>query len=144
MKSFAAITLLFLTGFSLSGCQGEARSFAGFTFGGGGKTFSCEPAVWSDKAPGFELSAGTNGDSSTTLRLQGSGPLTLGEPAALTEASITVPTQEGPATLVSGHLVYQSTEGSVVHGSFDLKVKASDGREFPVVGSFTASKPPSR
>ncbi len=123
----------------LAGCQGEGRSFAGFTFGGGGSTFNCEPAEWSAEPDRFELVAGTE-SSSTAITLKGEG-LKLGEPSPLTQAVVRVPTYgEESASLLHGHLVLQAEEGEVSHGSFDLKVKLSDGREFPVVGSFTAHR----
>lgn len=123
----------------LAGCQGEGRSFAGFTFGGGGSTFNCEPAQWSSDSTQFELLAGTE-RSATAITLRGRG-LKLGEPAAITSASVRVPTHGNEsAKLLSGHLVLQAEEGEVAHGSFDLKVKLDDGREFPVVGSFTAQR----
>lgn len=122
----------------LSGCQDGSRTFAGFTFGGGGNTFSCEPADWTSSESGFELRAGSPGG--TSVLLSGTGPVALGEPATLNEASVKVPSQQAPATLVEGTLVCQNQEGALAHGSFDLKVRTSDGREFPVVGSFTASR----
>jgi hypothetical protein len=129
--------LVLLLCLALMGCQGTSNTFAGFTFGGGGNTFSCEPAKWIQKGDSFELSSGLAGGS-TTLRLVGNGPLKLGQPAELSQAAVTVPGHEGVASLVSGTLVCQNLDGSVAHGSFDLKVKTPDGREFPVVGSFTA------
>ncbi len=123
----------------LAGCQGEGRSFAGFTFGGGGSTFNCEPAHWSYDSAQFELLAGTE-SSSTAITLRGQG-LKPGEPTPITFASVRVPTHGNEvASLLSGHLVLQTEEGEVAHGSFDLKVKLADGREFPVVGSFTAQR----
>ena len=122
----------------LAGCQG-GQNFAGFTFGGGGSTYNCEPAHWSSNSAQFELLAGTE-TSPTAITLRGEG-LKLGEPAAITFASVRVPTHGNEsASLLSGHLVLQTEEGEVAHGSFDLKVKHSDGREFPVVGSFTAQR----
>lgn len=121
----------------LSGCQGTPQTFAGFTFGGGGNTFNCEPATWSVNEKGFQLSSGGSGP--TSISLSGSTALLPGEMAELSQASVRVPSQgEQAAQLVSGNLVLQSQNGAIVHGSFDLLVKLADGREFPVVGSFTA------
>lgn len=130
---------MLLLSLTLHGCQNASRTFAGFTFGGGGNTFSCEPASWTSRGAAFELTAGPT-DAATSLRLTGDGPLTVGEPATLSRAEIKVPGHEGTAALVSGTLVCQSQDGTVAHGSFDLKAKTPDGREFPVVGSFTASQ----
>lgn len=121
----------------LAGCQGKTQTFAGFTFGGGGKTYSCEPATWTSGPGDFELTAGVAGGE-TSIRLAGKGSMSLGAELPLSEARVAVPGQETSAILVSGHLVCQSQQGEVAHGSFDAKVKAPDGREFPVVGSFTA------
>jgi hypothetical protein len=128
-------TLVCLT---LVGCQGQQRTFAGFTFGGGGNTFSCEPARWSANGERFELRAGSS--DGVSLHLEGSGPVKLLETVTVTQASVTVPSQPEAASLVEGSLVCQTEEGDLAHGSFDIKVKTSDGRVFPVVGSFTASK----
>lgn len=123
----------------LGGCQGSTRTFTGFTFGGGGHTFSCEPASWTADTQGFQLVSG--GDGATSITLKGRSALRRGEPTELSQAVIRVPTQgEEAAQLLNGHLVLQSEEGEIVHGSFDLKAKMTDGREFPVVGSFTAER----
>ena len=137
-------SLLVLLAIVLSGCQGATRTFAGFTFGGGGNTFDCEPALWTSSGQSFQLKAGTPGQA-TYLELKGEGPLKLGEPAALSQASVAVPDHQGIAGLASGSLVQQSVDGSLTHGSFELTVKSADGREFTVVGSYTASveSPPS-
>lgn len=123
------------------GCRGNTQSFAGFTYGGGGKTFSCEPARWSTHSGTFTLEAGLAG-TPTTIILRGGPPLKMGESLPLSEASFTVPGYEGKSSLVSGHLVWQSQRGEFVDGSFELKVRTSDGRELPVVGSFTADQTP--
>lgn len=121
----------------LSGCQGTPQTFAGFTFGGGGNTFNCEPAIWRADEKGFQLTSGDGGP--TSISLSGSTTLLPGEMAELSQALVRVPSQgEQTAQLVSGNLVLQSQNGAIVHGSFDLQVKLADGREFPVVGSFTA------
>jgi hypothetical protein len=121
-----------------AGCQDGSATFAGFTFGGGGNTFSCEPAIWTEDGRGFRLSSGPS-HGGTSLALTGEGSTKLGEPMPLASATVTVPGQDA-TTLVSGTLVCQTLDGGVAHGSFDLKVKAEDGREYPVVGSFTASR----
>lgn len=132
------LTLGLLLAFLVAGCQGKAKTFAGFTFGGGGKTYSCEPASWTILPGGFELMAGVAGGE-TAIRLAGKGSVTLGSELALSEAFVSVPGQDGPASLLDGHIVCQSQDGEVSHGSFDAKVKTLDGREFLVVGSFTAT-----
>ena len=123
----------------MTGCRGEVKTFAGFTFGGGGKTHNCEPATWTITPDGFELKSGVDGGA-TAIRLVGKGVVKLGEEIPIGEAFVMVPGQDGPATLNSGNIVCQSEEGEIAHGSFDARVKTPDGREFPVVGSFTASK----
>ncbi len=87
----------------------------------------------------FELQAGAPG-AATYLRLSGESPAQLGEEAPLSAARVQVPDHEGEATLVSGNLVQQTQDGGIAHGSFDLKVKGTDGREFQVVGSYTANQ----
>lgn len=134
----STLLLALMLGLSLAGCQDSSRTFAGFTFGGGGNTFSCEPAVITLQGPNFELRAGTPG-SNTSILLTGQGATTLGQEAPLSAAQVQVPEHEGQAVLVSGSLVQQTQEGETAHGSFDLRVKGADGREFQVVGSYTAS-----
>ena len=63
---------------TLSGCRGEIKTFAGFTFGGGGKTHNCEPATWTITPDGFELKSGTTGGE-TAIRLAGKGTVKLGK-----------------------------------------------------------------
>ncbi len=128
---FLGLTLL------LGGCQRPTRTFAGFTFGGGGNTFNCEPATWHADSKGFELVSVGKGE--TSIVLKGQTAPTPGQSLALSEATVQVPSQSEVASLVpGGHLVLQTQEGNIVHGSFDFKAKLPDGREFPVVGSFTA------
>lgn len=94
--------------------------------------------MWSAHATGFELRSGLDGQE-TFLVLQGQGAPKMGEPNPLASAAVTIPGQSELAELVSGSLVPQSQDAQVAHGSFDLKVKTKDGREFAVVGSYTAS-----
>lgn len=136
--SLRTFILIGVLSFLWIGCQDGSKTFAGFTYGGGGNTFSCEPAVLKHDGSSFELRAGTPGNE-TTLLLVGDGPLVPEQLAELSQAKVTVPGHQGETTLLSGHLVPQTQDAAIAHGSFDLKVKDSDGREFNVVGSYTAS-----
>jgi hypothetical protein len=140
-------TLSFFLGLSLllsalSGCSNEQpRSFAGFTFGGGGNTFSAEPATIIESPEQSILKAGNSGDPVYLELTWNTDPeLESAAPRPLTGATITVSSQGGPTTLEDGDIVLQSKSGNIVHGSFDLTTKAQDGREFKVVGSFTAEQ----
>lgn len=135
-RCFLLLSLLTLT---LVGCQDSRKTFAGFTYGGGGNTFSCEPAVLTSGDNSFELRAGLPQDA-TSLLLTGTTALNPQHPNELSSAAVAVVGHSGVATLVSGNLVPQAEDGAVAHGSFDLVVKNPDGREFKVVGSYTASR----
>lgn len=118
---------------ALAGCQ--TKTFAGFTFGGGGNTFSAEPARYQQVSQGFALTAGQSG-------AQGYLELTCSnrefrKPLPIDGGRVEVDGQQ-PADLVSGEVVLQAQQGDLLHGSFELKAKGGDGREFEVVGSFTA------
>ena len=126
---------------SIFGCTSSTtRTFAGFTFGGGGKTFDAEPAILSHQDGVVTLEAGT-ADSPVYLKLQWLGELDSSQQARdLSQGEISVDSEK--TTLRTGHLVVQTLRTNVAHGSFDLVTKALDGREFKVVGSFTASIEP--
>lgn len=129
---------LFLLTLTLMACPSNGqRTFAGFTFGGGGKTYDTEPAkLLLDKGES-SLTAGTP-ESPVYLELHWAGPDT-GKQLELTSAQISVKDAGGSTDLKQGHIVIQALNASIAHGSFDLQTKAADGREFKVVGSFTAS-----
>ena len=113
-------------------------SFCGFTFGGGGNTYSAEPATISLTAPEAKLVAGSP-TSPVNLAFAWEMPhINTAEPIELSEATVSVTSKATNAKLVSGHIVLQTIGDQIVHGSFDLSTKSSDGRIFPVVGSFTA------
>ncbi len=135
------VVALFLCALLASGCQsgGEARTFVGFTFGGGGHTFSCEPANWDNSDGHFQLSGGSHQDP-TYLMLRGEWNGDLGVPILLEEAEIAADGQAGSSRLVGGNVIIQTRDDLITHGSFDLKTKGEDGREFVVVGSFVAKK----
>ena len=133
---------LILCALMACGCSpggSEGRTFVGFTFGGGGHTFSCEPATWDDAGGRFQLTGGTQQDP-THLVLRGDWNGELGVPVRLEMAEIAADGQSGSSQLVSGSLVVQTRDDTITHGSFDLKTKSADGREFVVVGSFVAKK----
>lgn len=129
---FASIICLLL-----HSCQGNAHSFVGFTFGGGGNTFSCEPAKLSISGSDYSLTSSSE-DGKISIKLYGSDKLALKVATPLSEASMIVPGYQGEAKLVDGQLVLQSVRGQFSDGSFELKVKTEDGRTLAVVGSFTA------
>lgn len=121
----------------LHSCQGNTHSFVGFTFGGGGNTFSCEPAKLSITDSDYSLKSASE-DGKISIKLYGRGKLALKVATPLSEAKIVVPGYQGEANLVGGQLVLQSVRGQFRDGSFELKVKTEDGRVLAVVGSFTA------
>ena len=125
---------------------GPTKTFAGFTFGGGGNTFSAEPCELKLQDGSGLLTAGKSGQPES-LNLHwdhdssGSPESYLGKKLELTKASITVESKGGTAELKSGHIVLQARDGDIAHGSFDVTGKLEDGREVSIVGSFTASVP---
>lgn len=122
-----------LFAFLLSGCQ--SKVFAGFTYGGGGKTYSAEPALYSEQGEGFKLEVGSPAEPCFLLLTCASR--TQRQAIPVSGGEVKIPDQE-KAELSWGEVVLQSHQGELVHGSFELKAKAPDGREYPVVGSFTA------
>lgn len=122
----------------IAGCTHNARSFAGFTFGGGGHTYSAEPAILTLGPDEFRLQAGDVGDE-VYLELSWPAESSSREEAGLSTALVTVKAK-GSGELEAGHVVLQAEKGPVAHGSFDFTVKTEDGRQLRVVGSFTATK----
>ena len=139
MKKIFASTLLAALLIALVGCQPqETRTFAGFTYGGGGHTFSAEPAVLTVSTDQTVLECGNEGDA-TYLKLTWNGG-DLGKELPLTTGLFSVEGKPS-SNLQSGHVVVQSEKGKIAHGSFDLETKTSDGRSLKVVGSFSATTP---
>ena len=137
MKTRAALLLIaFIT--ALSGCQGSSRTFAGFTYGGGGHTYSAEPALLTAGPEQSVLECGGPQDSNS-VRLTWQTSQELGKELPLTGGEFKVQ-EKGDSTLTSGLLVVQSKKGNIVHGSFDLESKTEDGRTLKVVGSFSAEQ----
>lgn len=136
-----ALILLVSILVSLSGCQGKGnRTFAGFTYGGGGHTFSAEPAILTVGAEQSILECGSPQDP-TYVKLGWASSKELGQELSLTEGQFAV--QDKPSsTLTSGKLVVQSQKGTIAHGSFELETKTDDGRTLKVVGSFSAEQKP--
>ena len=134
--SVAILLIVFVA--ALSGCQGGNRTFAGFTYGGGGHTYSAEPA---ELTVGPEQSVlqccGPQDPNSVRLTWQTSQE--LGKELPLTDGKFKVQ-EKGDSTLLSGLLVVQSKKGNIVHGSFELETKTEDGRTLKVVGSFSAEQ----
>jgi hypothetical protein len=137
MKTRAALLLIaFIT--ALSGCQGSSRTFAGFTYGGGGHTYSAEPALLTAGPEQSVLECGGPQDPNS-VRLTWQTSQELGKELPLTGGEFKVQ-EKGDSTLTSGLLVVQSKKGNIVHGSFDLESKTEDGRTLKVVGSFSAEQ----
>ncbi len=130
--------LLLLCVLAATGCQ--ARIFAGFTYGGGGKTYSAEPATYRESGEGFQLRVGSPPEGDCYLQFRCS-TRTFRQPLTI-EGGVVKVSDQDKAQLSSGEVVLQSQQGDLVHGSFDLVAKSSDGREYPVVGSFTAKVQP--
>ncbi len=123
---------------ALSGCQGGSRTFAGFTYGGGGHTYSAEPALLTAGTEESVLECGGPQDPNS-VRLTWQTSQELGKELPLTEAVFKVQ-EKGNSSLISGLLVVQSKKGNIVHGSFELETKTEDGRTLKVVGSFSAEQ----
>lgn len=64
-----------------------------------------------------------------------------GEKIPLTKARVKADSQGESDQLIDGQIVLQARQDKVGNGSFQFKVKTEDGREFPVVGSFSATLP---
>ena len=123
----------------LAGCQSdETRTFAGFTYGGGGHTFSAAPAALAVTPEQTVLECGTEGGPNY-LRLSWKSGSATGDELPIATGVFMV---EGKPSseLQSGQVVVQSEIQNIAHGSFDLETKTSDGRTFKVVGSFSAEK----
>ncbi len=132
--------LVFLT-LALLGCQGERQNtFAGFTYGGGGKTFSAEPALLLNTKEGFRLRSGSDRDPTFLEFRSPHSSLNLKESLEVADGSVRVSDTEEVSTITSGTVVIQSRINGLVHGSFDLQSQQADGREYLVVGSFTAAE----
>lgn len=143
-KERSAVTLLTTVCFSfllltLGGCSGQPRTFAGFTYGGGGNTYSAEPARLGAEGDLSYLEAGT-GQGDVNLRLTWPTSDELKAPLKLSAAEVTVKEKGGASRLVEGTIVIQTVDGPIVHGSFDLDTQSEDGRRFEVVGSFTGQQ----
>ena len=139
MRRLIDILLLAVSCLCLISCDSQKdTSFCGFTFGGGGNTYSAEPATISLKGPEATLTAG-RANSAVTVKLSWEPPSgeNLGA-IELREAKFFVADKATKTSLENGHIVLQTIGEHIVHGSFELKTKAPDGRTFPVVGSFTA------
>lgn len=130
------VLLSLLLALLVSGCQGDTRTFAGFTYGGGGHTFSTEPAVVEVGSETTTLRCGTP-ESLTQLSLEWDSGKDLGQEVAVRSGSFKVEGKPS-SVLQSGRLVMQSEKGEISHGSFDLKAKTEDGRVLRVVGSYSA------
>lgn len=59
----------------------------------------------------------------------------------LSKVEVKVESHGESTQLVDGHIVLQAKDEKVGHGSFQCNVKLEDGREFAIVGSFTADLP---
>ena len=127
--SVAILLIVFVA--ALSGCQGGNRTFAGFTYGGGGHTYSAEPAELTVGPEQSVLQCGGPQDPNS-VRLTWQTSQELGKELPLTDGKFKV--QE------KGLLVVQSKKGNIVHGSFELETKTEDGRTLKVVGSFSAEQ----
>jgi hypothetical protein len=124
---------------ALAGCQSqETRTFAGFTYGGGGHTFSAEPAVMTVSTELTVLECGKVGDSDY-VKLSWKGTENTGEELPLSTGTFSVKGKPS-SDLQTGQIVVQSEKGKIVHGSFELETKTEDGRVLKVVGSFSAEK----
>ena len=135
------VVLLALSTLACTG-DGPTETFAGFTFGGGGKTYSCQPAQFEVSKSGVaQLMAGSSNDTTRLLMKWKNDEGKLGEQIELTEAKFTVIDVVDESELKQGTMVVQAVDGSIVHGSFDLTVSSSDGRDFEIRGSFTATQP---
>ena len=139
MRRPVEILLLALCCLWFISCDSQKdTSFCGFTFGGGGNTYSAEPATISLKGPDATLTAG-RANSAVTVQLSWEPSKSeRGEVIELSKAKVFVADKATKNSLDKGHVVLQTIGKEIVHGSFDLTTKASDGRIFPVVGSFTA------
>lgn len=124
----------------LSGCSASGPgTFAGFTFGGGGNTFSAEPAVCIIDKESSKLVAGSpSGKVYLDLEWAGSGTAFQGESITLSSAQVMVEAKSESVNLKDGSIVLQARQEDICHGSFDFTTLSKDGREFSVVGSFTA------
>ena len=117
----------------------ENNTFAGFTFGGGGHTFSAEPAKLQIGPETSSLVAGSP-DQSVYLYLEWPSESTpfQRKPVELSKTHVKVESRGESTRATRGEIVLQARDEKVGHGSFDYHVKLEDGREFQVVGSFTA------
>ena len=127
----------------LTGCQGsEVSTFAGFTFGGGGNTFSADPATFQTQEKTGRLVAGKEGDPVyLELEWASTGEEWTGQTVSIASARVQVKEKVASVTsLKQGTIALQARQGDVCHGSFELTTTSEDGREFAVVGSFTARR----
>jgi hypothetical protein len=139
IRTFASSLVVALLLMAMTGCQPkETRTFAGFTYGGGGHTFSAEPAVLTVNSEQTVLECGKEGDA-TYLRLTWESNGKQGEELAASTGVLSVEGKPS-SNLQSGFVVVQSEKGKISHGSFDLETKTPDGRLLKVVGSFSAEK----
>lgn len=123
----------------LCGCSPSTTTFAGFTFGGGGHTFSAEPAELELGDTTSTLRAGLpDQDVHLLLEWPSQAKTFQGDPIKLNSAKVKVLSRGESDRLTEGEIVLQARQKEIGHGSFDFKVKLEDGREFRVVGSFTA------
>lgn len=138
-SAFNRVLILLFVSQLLLGC-GKGSTFAGFTFGGGGHTFSAEPATLSFQSSGGKLVAGSP-DRSVYLCLEWVSESREFDrkPISLSKVDVKVESRGESTRLVEGHIVLQARDEKVGHGSFQCTVKLEDGREFPIVGSFTAA-----
>lgn len=143
MSDRIIITLLCLT-LLLAGCTNkEVQTFAGFTFGGGGNTFSAEPCQLTVSGSSGHLIAGQEGqDTFLELHWTDAPEAFSPTPISLAKATVSVASKGRASTLKEGHIVLQARDGQIGHGSFDLTGKLEDGREVNIVGSFTANIEP--
>ena len=130
---------------ALVGCKGsEISTFAGFTFGGGGNTFSADPAVLRVGDETARLVAGKEGGPVyLALEWPRSGEDWTGQTVSISAAQVQVKDKVSSLTsLKEGTIALQARQGDICHGSFELITTSEDGREFSVVGSFTARQEP--
>lgn len=121
---FLGLTLL------LGGCQGPTRTFTGFTFGGGGNTFNCEPATWHADGKSFELVSGGSGTTSITLK--GQTAPTSGQSLELSEATVQVrPNRKSQASFRADISCCRLKKGTSFTARSTLKQNYPTAESFP-------------
>lgn len=136
-KAIHPLALVLTTLLCLACSPDDPRTFAGFTYGGGGNTFAAEPAELRTESETTILEAGRP-DDPVYLKLSWPRGAASKSPVPLGAAEVQVKDKGASATLSQGHIVVQSEIGDIRHGSFELESKTEDGRTLKTVGSFTA------